>query len=216
MTCVTIAERIFIIFLPAPHPLDVESVRPTIPNFRLTHKNSRAVADSWNVDSAVDNRRIRSITYARARAPLPHPRSFSFSLSVSFALSCRLLFCFDEKLGRQPGCKRWRVYSKVYCKNCTDREANRVRTSGFKNLTSVGAHFDVETRASRLSARPVVAILRMYIFFLSTPHLPPSLSHLPPRPNVIISLVGFTESRLLRVKKVALFLFPRKRKGEGR
>lgn len=77
-------------------------VRLTIPNLRVAiYKNSRS---SWNVDSASTHRRIRSITYMP-----PLHLFFLFSpLSVSFALSRRLLFCFDEKLG-QFGRKRWRV-----------------------------------------------------------------------------------------------------------
>lgn len=58
-------------------------IRTTVPNFRPACKNSRVtVGDSRNVDSTVDNRRIRSITYASARAAAAH----SFFLFFPFCL----------------------------------------------------------------------------------------------------------------------------------
>lgn len=42
-------------------------------------------------------------------------------------------------------------YSEVYCKNCADREANRVRTSGLKNLTSVVSYFDADTEVASVA-----------------------------------------------------------------
>jgi len=103
--------------------------------FPSAYKNSRVIAGML-IPRAPAHRHARSITHA------PPSRRLFFSLSFLSPPPSLLPFhvgCYSTSLKSWPdvsGDEREREtereYSKVYCKNCTDREANRVRASGFK------------------------------------------------------------------------------------